>query len=142
MFDFMLVEGIGGQIAFRRSQMELVSRLEGKQIPLFAAMGAVALHHLVDFSLHRKGDTPAVATSLVAHGNSPLVVLFGRLGDIGVGDKDGDSGRIFDVRSEGSDTGGFLRDLLRPWMAVESVQGRIYSVSRKKPPVAEPPRSR
>ncbi len=74
MLDRVLVEGVGGDVAFRRQQAQVGARHEPQEIAFPAADGAIALHRLVKISLGFNGDFSAVATTCVDHGFSSLML--------------------------------------------------------------------
>src|SRR5882672_10131563 len=67
VLDMMLVERVGPQVRLGGAKPQLVARREPEQVPLLGADRAVALEHLLDFSLDIEGYASAMTAAVVCH---------------------------------------------------------------------------
>src|SRR5262245_39077013 len=69
MADTVRIEGVGGEILFRRLQGELVARHEGQEVRSLRTQRAIAFDHFCDrrFGLELVFDPSAMASTAIVH---------------------------------------------------------------------------
>jgi hypothetical protein len=73
MPDGVRIEGVGGEILFRRKQAKLVSGHKPEKGPLSGADRAVAIHDLRKLAIDPESNLTTVTTALVNHCMPPLL---------------------------------------------------------------------
>jgi hypothetical protein len=70
MLDDVPVESVGAQAVRPVVELQVLVRDERQQVTLATAVGAVALHHLIDAGLELERDIAAMAAAPVFHDDS------------------------------------------------------------------------